>query len=121
MASPDVVAEGLEVLEIAEVAALPDPEVFTAGERAYAASKSDPERRLAARLAAKRAAAALLGGGVGPAEVEVRRQRGAPPDLAFAPRAQARLEALGASRALVSLTHGRTHAAALVVLVKDEA
>lgn len=118
MASPDVVAEGLAVLEIAEVGAPPDPAVFTAGERAYAASKSDPERRLAARLAAKRAAAALLGGGVAPADVEVRRRRGAPPELVFSPRAEARLRALGASRALVSLTHGRTHAAALVVLVR---
>ena len=33
-------------------------------ERAYARAKSDPERRLAARLAAKRAAVRLLGGGV---------------------------------------------------------
>src|SRR5260221_331826 len=65
-----IVAEALEVLEISEVTRLlagaPADSVFSAGERDYAASKSDPERRLAARLAAKRAASRALGGGVEP-------------------------------------------------------
>jgi holo-[acyl-carrier protein] synthase len=94
--------------------------VFSAGERAYAASKSDPERRLAARLAAKRAAVALLGGGIEPADVEVLAARGGPPRLSLSARASERLRALGADRALVSLTHGRTHAAAVVLFLEAE-
>jgi holo-[acyl-carrier protein] synthase len=116
--SEEVVASGREVLPIEE-AGRADPAVFTRAERAYAESKSDPERRLAARLAAKRAAARLLGGGVEPADVEVRRSPGGPPSLSFSPRAAARLRALGAERALVSLTHGRTHAAAAVLLLRS--
>jgi holo-[acyl-carrier protein] synthase len=112
-----VVAGGREVLPIAE-ASRTDPEVFTAAELAYARSKSDPERRLAARLAAKRAAVRLLGGGIEPAEVEVRPARGGPPTLAFSPRAAERLRRLGAERALVSLTHGRELAAAAVLLLR---
>jgi phosphopantetheinyl transferase (holo-ACP synthase) len=113
----EVVASAREVLPIAEVAAA-DPAVFTDAEYAYARAKSDPERRLAARLAAKRAAARLLGDGVPLADIEVRPARGGPPSLALSARAEARLRALGAERALVSLTHGREHAAAAVLLLR---
>jgi phosphopantetheinyl transferase (holo-ACP synthase) len=115
----EVVAEALEVLEIAEVDALERTGAapFTDGERAYASSKSDPERRLAARLAAKRAAARLLG--VDPREVEVVAGRGGPPQLRLSAQAQERLRALGATRALVSLTHERRHAAAAVLLLRQ--
>jgi holo-[acyl-carrier protein] synthase len=118
-----VVGEALEVVEIAELArplaAGPEAGPFTAAERAYANSKSDPVRRLAARLAAKRAACRALGGGVGPEEIEVVSGRGGPPVLRLSPRARGRLEALGGSRALVSLTHGLTHAAAAVLLLGE--
>lgn len=111
-----VVASAIEVLDIREVGAVREiPGVFTAGERAYAESKSDPERRLAARLAAKRAACRLLGEGVSLGDVEIV-SRGGPPQMRLGPRAAARLAALGASSVLVSLTHGRTHAAASVLL-----
>jgi phosphopantetheinyl transferase (holo-ACP synthase) len=56
-----------------------------------------------------------------PLEVEVVRGDYGPPRLALAGRARERLLALGASRALVSLTHERRHAAALVLLLRDEA
>jgi holo-[acyl-carrier protein] synthase len=113
-----VVASALEVLEIAEIQRLSAAEAaaFSPAERAYAASKSDPERRLAARLAAKRAAARLLGGGIDPRDVEVVRGGGAP-RLSLSPRAETRLRALGADGTLVSLSHGRTHAAASVLLI----
>jgi holo-[acyl-carrier protein] synthase len=91
---------------------------FTARELAYARAKSDPERRLAARLAAKRAASQLLGPGFGPMDVEIVRGHGAP-TLRFSPAAEARLAALGARRALVSLTHERQQAAASVLLLQD--
>lgn len=111
-----MIASTLELLEIAAVAQEPAA-TFTADERRYAESKSDPARRLAARLAAKRAAQRLLGAGIALSEIEVRPARGGPPSLAFSGAAAARVEALGAARALVSLTHGRAHAAAAVLLL----
>lgn len=91
---------------------------FTPAELAYAHARVDPARRLAARLAAKRAAIELLGAGVEADEVEVVRAEIGPPALRLSPRARARLTALGASRTLVSLTHERRHAAALVLLLE---
>jgi holo-[acyl-carrier protein] synthase len=122
VADDDVVASAVEILEIAE--ALPSTRAaaakspFSEDERAYAFARSDPDRRLAARLAAKRAAVRLLGGDVGLRDVEVLRGRGGPPRLRLSPRAQARLEALGATATLVSLTHERRHAAASVLLLR---
>jgi holo-[acyl-carrier protein] synthase len=110
-----VVASALELVAIAEVAGVP-PGTFSPAERAYAASKSDPERRLAARLAAKRALAGLLGLAGG--EIEVQAVRGGPPRLGLSERAAARLRETGATRALVSLSHGRTHAVAVVLLLQ---
>ena len=117
-----VVASAIEVLEIEEVRPLlaRGGEAFTPAERAYATSKSDPERRLAARLAAKRAACRLLGDGMGPEDVEVTRGLGGPPGLRLSPQAHSRLLALGAKSALVSLTHERRHAAAAVVLLRGD-
>ena len=120
MEEDGVVASALEVLEISEVAPLlaGGGHPFSAEELAFARARSDPERRLAARLAAKRAAARLLGGDVSPADVEVRRQAGSPPRLRLSPRAQARLRERGADEILVSLTHERRHAAAAVLLLR---
>jgi holo-[acyl-carrier protein] synthase len=116
MDADGVVDAAFELIAIAEVASLPaGTSPFTPAENAYARSKSDPERRLAARLAAKRAAARLLG--VRPEEIEVVRGPAGPPTLRLSERARASLSARGASRVLVSLTHGRTHAAASVLLV----
>jgi phosphopantetheinyl transferase (holo-ACP synthase) len=56
---------------------------------------------------------------VAPADVEVLRGRFGPPRLAFSERAAHRLAALGAARALVSLTHGLEQAAASVLLLRD--
>jgi holo-[acyl-carrier protein] synthase len=114
-----ILAEALEIVSIDEVAQLRSPDLFTNREEAYARSKSDPERRLAARLAAKRAAARALGPGLTPSDFEVLPARGAPPQLRLSAAAAARLHALGASRVLVSLTHGRAHAAAAVLVVRD--
>ena len=89
MSEDGVVASALVLVEIAEVEALleggPRRRVppFSSGEMAYARSKSDPVRRLAARLAAKRAAAQALGGGIEPGDTEVRRGGYGPPRLAL--------------------------------------
>jgi holo-[acyl-carrier protein] synthase len=93
--------------------------VFTEAELRYARERADPGRRLAARLAAKRAACRLLGDEVSEAEVEVVRGPYGPPALRLSGAALERLQALGARRALVSLTHERATAAALVLLLRD--
>jgi len=123
-ADDGVVGHAVEVLDIAEVAALLAPGAahpFTRAELAWAGARSDPERRLAARLAAKRAAARLLGGGVQPSEVEVVRAPGGPPSVRLSEKARERLAGLGAGRLLVTLTHGRDQAAAAVLLLRGGA
>lgn len=121
MDADGVVGSALVILLIAEATRESDarPAVFTEGERAYARSKTDPERRLAARLAAKQAAVRLLGDDIDLSEVEVVRGRGGPPRLRLSARAQERLATLGAERVLVSLTHEREHAAASVLFLRD--
>jgi holo-[acyl-carrier-protein] synthase len=113
-----VVAHALEVVEISEAAGLLQMDTFSQAERAYALSKSDPERRLAARLAAKRAALRALGGTLRLDDVEVLRSRGAPPTLRLSAAGQTRLAAIGAQSLRVSLTHGQTHAAAVVLALR---
>jgi holo-[acyl-carrier protein] synthase len=117
-----VVASGVELVEVAEAERMlagGDVEVFTEGELRYARRRVDPGRRLAARLAAKRAACRLLGYPARELEVEVVRGEDGPPSLRLSGAAGDRMRALGASRVLVSLTHDRAHAAALVLLVRD--
>jgi holo-[acyl-carrier protein] synthase len=119
-ADDGVVASGIEVVEVEEAERLlasGGGGVFTEGELVYARKRVDPGRRLAARLAAKRAARRLLGGSV--VEREVVRGAYGPPSLRLFGAARERMRALGASRALVSLTHERGHAAALVLLLRD--
>lgn len=116
-----VVASGVEVVDVEEaerLLAAGGGGVFTDEELRYARDRVDPGRRLAARLAAKRAARRLLGGDAVERDVEVRRGAYGPPSLRLSGAAEERLRALGASRALVSLTHERRHAAALVVLLR---
>lgn len=115
--SEDVRAEATAVVALSDVEDAAFADAFSDRERAFAASKSDPGRRLAARLAAKLAAVDALGGGLALRDVEVVREHGSPPRLELSPRAQARLLALGGARVLVSLTHGRAHAAAAVLVL----
>lgn len=117
----DCLASALEILEISEVARLATQaeSVFTEAELAYARSKSDPERRLAARLAAKRAAASLLGVDLPLITIEVLKGPAGAPRLRFTAEAALRLEQRGARTALVSLTHARRHAAAAVLLLGE--
>lgn len=110
----------LEIVAIAAVEAIlaagRGREVFTTGEWDFAHAKSDPARRLAARYAAKLAATSLLGAGQSLLEIEVVRQPGRAPQLQMHGAAQTALERLG-GRPIVSLTHSRRHAAALVLLL----
>ena len=117
-----VVASGVELVDVAEaerLLAAGGGLLFSEAERRYASDRVDPARRLAARLAAKRAACRLLGGGASEVEVEVVRGEYGPPELRLNGTARERMRTLGASRALVSLTHEREHAAALVLFLRD--
>lgn len=95
--------------------------VFTAGELAYCRRRTHGmAESLAARFAAKEAAAKALGTGISRGvswlEIEVRRERGERPTLHWTGRALARAQSLGASAVHLTLTHSRDHALAVVVL-----
>ncbi len=116
-----VVASAFEIVRVEETERLTGPErerLFSRDELAYAHRRRDPERRLAARLAAKRAARLALGGEVRECEISVERRPGAAPTLRLEGAAAARLTAIGAASALVSLTHEGALAAAAVLLLE---
>ncbi len=75
-------------------------------------------RRMAARFAAKEAAAKALGTGIGPIgwqDVEIRTGARGEPELALRGAAQASASERGLDRWAVSLAHDATHAVAVVV------
>lgn len=82
--------------------------LFTAGERAHAASRRDPVPTLAARFAAKEAVMKVLGVGVGAIDwhdVEVVREDSGRPRLVVTGRAAALAAAAGVGTWHVSLSH----------------
>ena len=96
--------------------------VFTEGEIAYCRSKRDFASSFAARFAAKEAAMKALGTGhsqgVFWTGIEVVRRHG-PPRLEFHEGAAARMTRLGATGALLTLTHSQDLAIAHVLLVRE--
>jgi holo-[acyl-carrier protein] synthase len=107
--------------------------VFTAAERAESGERI---HSLAARWAAKEAAAKALGVGIAGVgaqavvglhtavrwhDLEVRRPAGQRPTLILHGTAEARANALGWTNVSLSLTHGRDYAVAFVVAQADEA
>jgi len=124
----EIVGTGLDATEIARIADTIERfgerflhRVFTEGEIAYCRAKRDFASSFAARFAAKEAAMKALGTGhsrgVFWTGIEVVR-RGGPPQLRFHDGAAARMASLGATRALVTLTHSRELAIAHVMLLK---
>ena len=98
--------------------------LFTEGEAAYASSRAEPARHLAARFAAKEAAYKALAGteharGIGWRDIEVVLEWDGRPTLRFHGRAAERAAELGVTRAHLSLTHADHTAAAVVVLETD--
>ena len=93
---------------------------FTEAETAYAGSTRRPMEHLAARFAAKEAAAKALGTGFSEGvrlrEIEVVIEEAGRPKLVLHGAAAGRAKAMGVTRTHVSLTHTGTHAAAVVVL-----
>jgi holo-[acyl-carrier protein] synthase len=88
---------------------------FTAVEADYAARRADPVPALAARFAVKEAFQKTWPTTLGWCDVGVVNEADGAPRLAFSARVGARMAAEG-WHAHVSLTHGRDHAAAVVVL-----
>ena len=97
--------------------------VFTEGEIAYCRRKRDFAASFAARFAAKEAAMKALGTGHSQGVfwrgIEVVRGRYGPPHLEFHEGAAARMAKLGATTALLTLTHSQQLAIAQVMLLRD--
>lgn len=93
--------------------------VLTAAEAASMPA-NDPAPYVAARFAAKEAASKALGTGfaegVTVKSIEVVRLPSGAPELRLHDAAKARAQALGVTRAHLSITHGRDVAAATVIL-----
>lgn len=94
--------------------------VYTPAEQAYCFRKRRAAESLAARFAAKEAGAKALGTGISRGvnwlEIEVVREPGGRPTLAFRGRAAQFARALGVTHASLSLTHTNDLAMASVIL-----
>ncbi len=94
--------------------------IFTEGEIQYCDSKANRMERYAARFAAKEAAMKALGTGwnhgVRWRDLEVRREPGGRPTLAFHGKAAEFAAKLGATHVALSLSHTASEAIAQVIL-----
>jgi holo-[acyl-carrier protein] synthase len=94
--------------------------IYTEAERAYCESKANPMERFAGRFAAKEAAMKAIGTGwrhgVGWRDFEVKRSASGQPVIEFHGMARIIAAQLGATQALVSITHIKSLAMAQVVL-----
>ena len=124
----EIIGTGLDATEIDRIADAIERygdrfilRVFTEHEIAYCRGKRDFASSFAARFAAKEAAMKALGTGHGRGVfwtgIEVFRRTG-PPQLRFHDGAAARLAALGADHALLTLTHSKQLAIAHVMLLR---
>jgi holo-[acyl-carrier protein] synthase len=94
--------------------------IYTPREIVYCRGKKNAAESLAARFAAKEAAAKALGTGISQGiswlELEVVREPGGRPTLQLSGRAAARAKELGVARIALSLTHNRDTALAVVIM-----
>lgn len=122
-----IVGSGIDLVEIERIQHSLDQygqrflnRIYTDAEQAYCLRKRNAAESLAARFAAKEAAAKALGTGINHGvkwlEIEVLRAPGGRPSLAFHGRAAERAQRLGVENAALSLTHSRSTAMASVVL-----
>jgi holo-[acyl-carrier protein] synthase len=126
-----IVGIGMDLVDIARVERLIADKgeravrrLFTDHEAAYARRRAQPARHFAARFAAKEAAFKALAGtpdarAIGWLDLEVGSEWDGRPTLLLHGRAAARATELGVTRALLTLTHSETVAAAVVVLERD--
>ena len=122
-----IVGTGVDIAEVPRIAAAIERfgerfirRIFTDQEIQYCESKQNKAERYAARFAAKEAALKAIGTGwrrgVSWREVEVTRQPGGRPTLAFHGVAASFAAKLGMRRAHLSLSHTVEHAIAHVIL-----
>lgn len=94
--------------------------IFTEGEIRYCESKANRVERYAARFAAKEAAMKALGTGwnhgVRWRDIEVRRQPGGRPTIAFSGKAAEFAEKIGTAHVALSISHTTEQAIAQVIL-----
>ena len=122
-----IVGTGIDIAEVPRIAASIERfgerflhRVFTEGEIRYCESKANRVERYAARFAAKEAAMKAIGTGwnhgVAWRDIEVCREPGGRPTLAFHRKAAEFAAKLGARHVALSLTHTAEHAIAQVIL-----
>lgn len=122
-----ITGSGIDLVEIARIQHAMDRfgerflhRVYLASEQAYCLRKRNSAESLAARFAAKEAAAKALGTGISHGvswlEIEVVREPGGRPALRFHGRAAAIAAHHGVVRANLSLTHTSSLAVASVAL-----
>src|ERR1700694_3829765 len=122
-----IVGSGIDLVEIGRIQQSVErfgqrflDRIFTAAEQAYCMRKRKSAESLAARFAAKEAAAKALGTGISYGvnwlEIEVVREPGGGPTIRFHGRASEIASRLGVARAALSITHTGDLAMASVVL-----
>jgi len=122
-----IVGTGIDLTEIGRIQHSLDrygqrflDHIFTAAEQAYCLRKKKAAESLAARFAAKEAAAKALGTGISHGvnwlEIEVVREPSGRPTLQFHGRASEIAAHLGAVRTSLSITHSNETAMASVIL-----
>ncbi len=122
-----IVGIGIDLAEVKRVSELLEKysgrfalRVFADGERDYCLHMPNPGQHFAARFAAKEAFLKAIGTGfargISWKEIEVVKRPSGEPILQLSGQALAEMQARGATRAHVSLTHTHEHAAAVVVL-----
>jgi len=122
-----IVGTGIDIAEVQRIAASIErfgnrflQRIFTEGEIRYCESKANRVERYAARFAAKEAAMKAIGTGwnhgVAWRDIEVCREPGGRPTLAFHRKAAEFAAKLGGRHVALSLTHTAEHAIAQVIL-----
>jgi holo-[acyl-carrier protein] synthase len=128
MNSERVLGLGMDLVEIERIQDSLDrfgdrflEKIFLPSEIAYARAQSRPAVPLAARFAAKEAAAKAFGTGIGATlpwlGMEIGRQSTGQPFLRFHHAGEDLARLRGVTRTLVTLTHTRHHSAATVALL----
>src|SRR5438132_6776423 len=127
-----IVGTGIDIADVHRVAEAMERfgnrflhRVFTEGEMRYCDSKANRVERYAARFAAKEAAMKALGTGwnhgVRWRDIEVSRQPGGRPTIAFHGKAAEFAAQLGAAHVALSLSHTAEQAIAQVILESEPA
>ena len=115
-----IVGVGIDVVDVTRFEAALRRTPGVSARLFVAAEASRPVASLAARFAAKEAAAKALGTGIsrgiGWREIEVQRSPGHRPTLHLSGRAAQWCTRMGGGRLSLSLTHSRTTAMAVVIL-----